>query len=153
MASQHPHDDEEDFASLLAEFERQRDDVRVGDKVTGTIVSIGDEVAFVDLGGKSEGTVDRGELVGDDGELTVAVGDEVEALVAAVDASGNFVLRVRPGRGEALRAELKLAWEQRLPVEGMVEAVWMNALHVPALALSGHAWLLVAPSTQPLCPG
>ena len=130
MPSGRPRDDEDDFATLLAQFERRSDDVKVGDKVTGTIVSIGDEVAFVDLGGKSEGTVDRAEIVDDDGALTVAVGEEVEALVAAVDDAGNFVLRVRPGRGEALRSELRLAWEQRLPVEGVVEAVVKGGVEV-----------------------
>ena len=112
--------DEGDFGAMLFEYDAWSKDPEIGEKVTGTIVSIGDEVAFVDLGAKSEGTVDRSELVGEDGRLTVAVGDEVEAMVASIDASGNCVLRVRPGRGEALRSELRLAYEQRLPVEGVV---------------------------------
>ncbi len=119
MSNQRDGDDG-DFGAMLAEYDAWSKDPEIGEKVTGTIVSIGDEVAFVDLGAKSEGTVDRSELVGEDGRLTVAVGDQVEAMVAAIDASGNCVLRVRPGRGEALRSELRLAYEQRLPVEGMV---------------------------------
>lgn len=119
MSNQRDEGDE-DFATLLAEFERQRVDPKVGEKVKGTVVSIEAEVAFVDLGGKAEGTVDRSELLDENDALTVAVGDEIEALVASVDPSGNFVLRVRPGRGEALRSELRLAWEQKLPVEGTV---------------------------------
>jgi small subunit ribosomal protein S1 len=113
---------DEDFATMLAHFQEERRDPQIGEKVTGTIVSIGDEVAFVDFGAKSEGTVDRAELVDEDGRLTVAVGDRIEARAAAVDASGNFVLRVRPGRGETGRSELELAFQQGLAVEGLVTA-------------------------------
>ena len=112
--------DDGDFGAMLAEYDAWSKEPEIGEKVRGTIVSIGDEVAFVDLGAKSEGTVDRSELVGEDGRLTVGVGDEVEAMVTSIDDAGNCVLRVRPGRGEALRLELRLAYEQRLPVEGMV---------------------------------
>ncbi len=113
-------EDDGDFGAILAAYDAWSKDPEIGEKVTGTIVAIGDEVAFVDLGAKSEGTVDRAELVDEDGRLTVAVGDEVEAMVAAVDDAGNCVLRVRPGRGEVARAELRLAFEKRLSVEGLV---------------------------------
>ena len=109
-----------DFAAMLAEFDQWGEDPEIGQRVRGTIVSIGDAVAFVDLGAKSEGTVDRTELVDDSGRLTVAVGDEIEALVTSADSSGNLVLRVRAGRGEARRSELRVAFEQQLPVEGLV---------------------------------
>ncbi len=122
--------DSEDFEALLMEYDDRRKDPAVGEKVKGTIVSIGEEVAFVDLGAKSEGTVAREELVDGDGALTHAVGDSVEAMVSAIDASGNFTLRVRPGRGEASLAELRLAWQQKLPVEGMVSAVVKGGVEV-----------------------
>ncbi len=111
---------DDDFAAMLAHFTEERRDPKIGEKVTGTVVSIGDEVAFIDFGAKSEGTVDRAELVDQNGNLTVAVGDEIEARAAAVDPSGNFILRVRAGRGEAMRSELELAYKERLPVEGLV---------------------------------
>ena len=119
----------EDFAALLAEFDQQRADPEVGEKVTGTIVSIGEEVAFIDLNAKSEATVARTELVDGDGALTVAVGDSIEAMVTTVDASG-ITLRVKPGRGEAMRSELRMAWQQKLPVEGLVSAVVKGGVEV-----------------------
>lgn len=124
------HSDTEDFAALLMEFDTERGDPEIGEKVTGTVVSIGEEVAFLDLGAKAEATVPRAELEDDDGALTVAVGDRVEATVTAVDAGGNFTLRVRPGRGEASRAELRLAWRQKMPVEGRVTAVVKGGVEV-----------------------
>lgn len=118
--SNHRDDDDEDFASLLAEFEIERKDPKIGEKIQGTIVTIGPEVAFVDLGAKAEGTVSRAELLDDDECLVLGAGDKIEAMVAAIDPSGNFVLRFRPGRGESQLSELRLAWEQKLPVEGTV---------------------------------
>ncbi len=134
------HHEEEDFGAMLAAFDAEqesgpRDEPQIGEKATGTIVAIDEEVAFIDLGGKSEGTVERAELVDDDGRLTVAVGDEIEAMVAALDPSGNFVLRVRPGRGEALRSELRLAYEGKLPVEGLVTAVIKGGAEVTVAGL------------------
>ena len=123
-------DDDGDFASMLADFEAERKDPKIGEKVKGRILSIGDEFAFVDLGGKSEGTVASSELLDADGDLTVNPGDEIEALVTGLDESENFILRVRPGQGEAETAELKLAYEQKLTVEGTVETVVKGGLEV-----------------------
>ena len=123
-------DDMEDFEALLAEYDDRHRDPAVGDKVTGTLVSIGDEVAFVDTGGRSEGVVARDELLDEAGELAHAVGDTVEAMVSAVDADAGLQLRVKPGRGEASRSELRLAWQQKLPVEGLVGAVVKGGVEV-----------------------
>lgn len=133
--ARHHHDDsgradDDDFAALLADFEAGRGDPEIGEKVTGTIVSIGEEFAFVDLGAKSEGTIARSELSDADGRLTVGPGDEIEALVAGLDEAENFVLRLRPGRGDSEPSELKLAFEQKLPVEGLVTAVVKGGLEV-----------------------
>lgn len=122
--------DAEDFEALLAEFDDRRGDPEIGEKVTGTIVSIGQEVAFIDFKAKSEGTVARAEFLDGDGALTHAVGDTVEAMVSAVDGSGNFTLRVRPGHGETSLSELRLAWQQKLPVEGLVSAVVKGGVEV-----------------------
>ncbi len=120
----------EDFEALLMEYDDRRKDPEIGEKVTGTIVSIGAEVAFIDFNAKSEGTVSRDELVDEHGVLTLAVGDRVEAMVTSVDASGNFTLRVKSGRGETSRSELRLAWQQKLPVEGVVSAAVKGGVEV-----------------------
>src|SRR4029450_4065472 len=53
--------EKEDFGQILAEFEQEApaksDDPAVGEKVSGRILSIGEEWGFVDLGSKSEGRV------------------------------------------------------------------------------------------------
>lgn len=129
-------DDERDFGEILAEFERRQEaggrgeDPKPGAKVSGPILSIGEEAAFVDLGGKSDGVVALSELTDDEGELTVEVGDTVSGVVAGRDeASGGLVLRVKPGASSAAGTEMALtelaqAHEHGIPVEGVVaEAV------------------------------
>jgi small subunit ribosomal protein S1 len=131
---QRPDDsDREDFAAILARFEADQAAApaatpKVGDKVKGEIVGFGEDSAFVDLGAKSEGLVALDELRDEEGNLTVAVGDALEAVVSATDReTGSLVLRVRPGRsgvgGEAAWAELQEAFEARIPVEGRVSGV------------------------------
>ena len=127
--------DDQDFGAILAAFEQEkppekRDEPKIGDKVQGTVAAFGDEVVFVDLGAKSEGLVAREELTDEDDRLTVAVGDRIEGMVSAVDETGSLVLRVRPGRGEAMRSELRMAWERQLPVEGLVTATVKGGVEV-----------------------
>lgn len=137
-----PDDDpaHEDFAAILARFESEQAAAptaggaaagaapKVGDKIKGAIVSLGEDTAFVDLGAKSEGMIDLEELRDEEGNLTVEVGAEIEAVVAGRDRdSGSLLLRVRPGRSgtgdEAAWAELRQAFEARIPVEGRVTGV------------------------------
>lgn len=131
----------EDFAALLAEFEagsgEKRDRrVQVGEKVTGKVVAIGEENAFVDVGTKAEAVLDLAELRADDGSLDLEVGQEIEALVASIDReSGAPLLRARPGRGAAMREELRQAHAHGLPVEGMVTGVNKGGVEVEVAGL------------------
>lgn len=118
---------EQDFGAILAAFEREQEDAprgedpKPGQKVKGTVLSVTEDTAFVDLGTKAEGMVATAELLDEDGDLTVEEGDQVEALVTGRDPdSGCFILRVRPGRGEAARSELAQAYQHGIAVEGRV---------------------------------
>ena len=53
--------------------------LKIGIDIGGTVVGIGDEVALVDVGSKSEAVVDVAELRDDRGQLEVAIGDRIEA--------------------------------------------------------------------------
>jgi len=131
-------DDTQDFAALLDAFEKRQASAatarpRVGDRLAARIVGFGDDAAFVDLGGKAEGIVPLAELVDEHGERTVAVGDQVEGVVASV-ADDVVVLRVRVGRagayGPAAAAELRAAHAEGLPVDGVVQAVVKGGVEV-----------------------
>jgi len=102
-----------------------------GDTVSGRILEIGADAVFVDLGGKAEGVIERLELTDSEGQLTVAVGDTVEAQVAGQDPeTGAIRLRKRIGHGPEVAAAVREAHALGLPVEGRVSKVVKGGLEV-----------------------
>lgn len=110
--------EEEDFATMF-EASAQAKRIDKGQTIEGTIVSIGAEVALVDVGGKSEATIDVAELKDEAGDLEVALGDRIQALV--VSTAGGLTLSRRLARGAATARQLEDAFRAGLPVEGKVE--------------------------------
>jgi len=127
-------DQDEDFAAMLAESERgtpkARKRPRVGDQITGKIISLGKDAVFVDVGGKAEGVLERAQVSDPEGKLLVKIGDTIEARVVT-DAGGVLTLRVKlGGRGPEARAELQQAYELGIPVEGTVTEVIKGGVSV-----------------------
>lgn len=127
-------DQDEDFAAMLAESERDvpkaKKRPRVGDQVTGKVISVGKDTVFVDVGGKAEGSLERAQVSDAEGKLLVKIGDTIEARVVA-DAGGALTLRVKlGGRGPEARAELQQAQELGIPVEGVVTEVVKGGVSV-----------------------
>ena len=88
----------EDFAAMFeASIKARR--FETGQALEGTIVAIGPEVAFVDVGGKGEATIDIEELKDENGNLEVAAGDRVQAIV--VSTAGGLRLSRKLARGAA----------------------------------------------------
>jgi small subunit ribosomal protein S1 len=109
---------EEDFEAMF-EASAQARRIEQGQTIEGTIVAIGAEVALVDVGGKSEATIDIDELKDDEGKLEVAVGDRVHATV--VSTAGGLTLSRRLALGAATARQLEDAFQVGLPIEGKVE--------------------------------
>jgi len=111
-------DEDDDFARMFeASLQAKRFDE--GQTIEGVIVSIGPEVAFIDVGGKGEATIDIEELLDGDGVLEAQVGDRIEAMV--VSTSGGLKLSRKLARGAATARQLEDAFHAGLPVEGKVE--------------------------------
>jgi len=109
---------EEDFAAMF-EASLQARRYERGETIEGTIVAIGPEVAFVNVGGKGEATIDVGELKDDEGDIEVAVGDRIQAVVVSTD--GGLTLSRKLALGAATSRQLEDAFHSGLPVEGKVE--------------------------------
>ena len=78
--------EEESFAELLESYSfGMKDDLQIGDKITAKIISIGKNIVFIDTGTKIDGTVERAELLDDEGNMPFSEGDEVELYVVALD--------------------------------------------------------------------
>src|SRR5262245_43342265 len=133
-------DQDDDFAKMFAESERAAPKggkrPRVGDVVSGKVISIGKDTVFVDLGGKAEGSLDRAQVSDAEGTLQIKLGDKIDARVVA-DAGGVLTLRVKVGRGPEARAELEQAQQLGLPVEGVVTEVIKGGVSVDVAGVRG----------------
>lgn len=109
---------EEDFAALF-EASVKATQYQRGQTIEGTIVKIGPEVAFVNVGGKGEAVIEIAELKNADGVLEIAAGDRIQATV--VSTTGVLTLSRRLVRGAATARQLNDAFQTGLPVEGKVE--------------------------------
>jgi len=111
-------DQPEDFAAMF-EASVQAKRLDQGELVEGRIVSIGPEVALVDVGRKGEAVMDIAELKNADGEFEVALGDRVQAMV--VSTSGGLTVSRRLAGAAASDRQVEAAFQSGLPVEGKVE--------------------------------
>jgi small subunit ribosomal protein S1 len=115
--------DEMDFASLFEASTNINMQIRNGDKVSGKIISIGKENIFVDLGGRQDGIIDVKDFEDADGELTVKVGDTIEAYSVGSDSDGIRLKKHLGGSGKGARAVdtvVQDAWNNKIPIEGKI---------------------------------
>ncbi|HUL72722.1 MAG TPA: S1 RNA-binding domain-containing protein [Vicinamibacterales bacterium] len=109
---------DEDFAALFEASLKQKR-IERGQTIEGTIVAIGPEVAFVNVGGKGEAMIALDELKNADGVLEVAVGDRIQAVVVSTE--GGLKLSRKLARAAATDRQIEDAFRAGLPVEGKVE--------------------------------
>lgn len=112
-------DGEQDFASLFESSEAGREARILKDsKVEGTIISVGEEWVFIDVDAKTEGSIAREELLDEQGELTVGVGNKITAYVVSAR-DGDIRLSVKMTSAVTEEALLD-AYRSGVPVEGLV---------------------------------
>jgi small subunit ribosomal protein S1 len=129
-----------DFASMMqqasgAENGRTSTRLRPGQAVTGSVVQIGHDCVFLDVGTTAEGRIDRRELEDDKGELKVRLGDSLKASVVSIDDVLGPKLTVAFGRGRTRLDEgaLEAARDARVAVEGVVGAAVKGGVEVRIL--------------------
>ena len=110
----------ESFAELFEESLKELD-MQPGSIVTGIVVAIDGDYVTVNAGLKSEGIIPRSQFLDENGELTIAVGDDVRvALVSLEDGSGETQLsREKAKRAEAWQV-LEEAYEKEEIVTGRI---------------------------------
>src|SRR5210317_2533693 len=112
--------EEGSFAEMLEQSMLGKTQLEPGQKIEATVLQIGEEWIFLDVGQKGEGVLDRKELLDNDGELTVAVGDTVNAYFMSRK-GGELRFTTRLGGGSSGTAQLEEAWRSEIPVEGRIE--------------------------------
>ena len=120
---------DENFAELFEQYsEGAGDNVRLGDQLQGTIISIGEKSVFVDTGTKIDGVVDREELLDEQGECSCAVGDSLTLYVVA--RSEHEIVLSKAISGVGGLNMLQEAFENKVPVEGSVVEACKGGFHV-----------------------
>jgi small subunit ribosomal protein S1 len=92
-----------------------------GTIVIGTVIEITSDNVVINAGLKSEGVVPRSQFIGPDGQLEVAIGDEVEVALDAVE-DGFGVTRLSREKAKRFAAwdHLEKAFEAADTVKGMI---------------------------------
>jgi small subunit ribosomal protein S1 len=110
----------DDFSALLDESMGGRDFME-GQVVHGIVVAIEKDFAIVDVGLKTEGRVSVKEFAGEDGKVTLKVGDNVEVFLERVEnAMGEAVISRDKARREEAWTRLEGVYEKNEPVMGAI---------------------------------
>jgi small subunit ribosomal protein S1 len=113
-------DEEGSFAEMLEQSMVGKTQLEPGQKISATVLQIGKDWIFLDVGQKGEGVLDAKELLDDEGNLTISVGDQVSAYFMSRK-GGELRFTTRLGSGSSGTAQLEEAWRSEIPVEGNIE--------------------------------
>ena len=123
---------EESFAELFESYSSgMNQDIQVGDKIRGKIISMGRDTAFMDTGTKIDGAVEKTELLDDDGECPFQVGDELELYVTAMTENEIVLSKAISGIGGL--NQLQDAFSEKIPVKGRVTSTCKGGFDVEIL--------------------
>jgi len=110
----------ESFAQLFEESQVEQL-MRPGAIVTGIVMAVGSDVVVVNAGLKSEGVIPLEQFLNEKGDVEVAVGDEVDvALDAIEDGFGETRLSREKAKRAKLWDELEGALESNAIVTGII---------------------------------
>ena len=91
-----------------------------GKKIEATILQIGAEWSFLDVGQKGEGVLATAELLNAEGEPVYAVGDKIGAYFLSRD-GGELRFTTKVGGGGSGTEQLEEAYQSGIPVDGRIE--------------------------------
>ncbi|MDY7032654.1 MAG: 30S ribosomal protein S1 [Thermodesulfobacteriota bacterium] len=111
---------EESFEELLNQSSFESTRFNPGEKVDAVITHTAREWVFIDLGGKSEGCIEKDEFLDDEGNITVKEGDTISAYFLSRK-NNNMLFTTRLTSGSAGDQFLEEAYHNRIPIEGFVE--------------------------------
>ena len=130
----------ESFADLFKEDTITDKSLSPGQKVLATVVDVSQDSIFLDVGGKSEGFMDRKELEDDTGTVSVKTGDTLEVYLLST-AKNEMLFTTKIGGGSSSRAHLEEAYRSNIPLEGLVKK-----------EIKGGFEITVAGNVRTFCP-
>ncbi len=110
----------ESFAELFNESQSQKS-MKTGSIIPGTVVEIRQDLVIIDTGLKSEGVIPISQFYDDAGQLEVAIGDQVDVSLDAVeDGFGETKLSREKAKRAAAWAVLQKAHETNETITGLI---------------------------------
>lgn len=127
------------FARMLEEYspaDRDATPPKLGTKITGRLVLIGEETSFVEYGARSEGAVATHHLRDESGALLYEVGDDIELFVISEEEPIQLgpTAEVRP---EIALTQIHDARRNGMPVSGKVVGMNAGGLEIRVAGLRG----------------
>lgn len=126
------HDEqEESFEDLLNAYESEMShDIKVGDRIDGKVIAVGEKSIFIDTGSKSDGVAEKSEFTDEDGEISVNVGDTLQLYVVKKTESEITLSKAVSNAGADV---LRTAYDSGTPVEGKVISECKGGFNVEIL--------------------
>ena len=110
----------ENFAQLFEESLKQSN-TRPGEMIKARVIAIDKESVIVDANLKSEGVIPIEQFKGPDGQIEVAIGDEVDVILDAVeDGYGATLLSREKAKRHEAWIVLERAFEEQSNVTGLI---------------------------------
>ncbi len=112
--------DEQEFEALFAAWEDQQQQIREGEIVQGTVLSVNKDVVIVDIGYKSEGVINANEFAGPEGP-GISAGDVIDVYVDVAE-NENGLCELSKEKADRLKIwdEIAEACENEELVEGVI---------------------------------
>jgi small subunit ribosomal protein S1 len=126
--SSHPAESTESFGDLLSEFERSHRPEPGSKQLEGTVISIGPEAVYLDIGYKTEGVLPRTAF--SDKAESVKPGDKFFVSVKGRNEEHYYVLSLARVAEPRDWTQLEEAFAQKLTIPGTVTGVVKGGLSV-----------------------
>ena len=117
----HEDMDPQEFAAMLGIYDDSFRNMAEGEVVKGTVLKVTDTAVVIDVGYKSEGLIQLGEFLDENGLITVQAGDLVDVLLERTeDRDGHVVLSREKAEKMKIWDEVEKAYTDRKVVIGRV---------------------------------
>jgi len=117
------------FGSILSQFEEGQHD-KPGEGVRGTVVSLGPDSVFVDIGRKMDGVLPIEKVRDENGAISVHVGDELVVSITGRDQEGNYLLSTLEVARPKDWSAFEKAFADKTPIAGTVTELVKGGLRV-----------------------
>ncbi|MEQ8203509.1 MAG: 30S ribosomal protein S1 [Smithellaceae bacterium] len=101
-------------------YEQSLNQIQYGDIATGKVVQINPDTVMVDVGWKTEGFIPAKELRDADGNMNIAVGDDIVVFIDKRDSEGNLILYREKAAKLKVWDEIKSVCENNSTIKGKV---------------------------------